>query len=325
MVDDWDPDWLTAGSDSSPETASADEELKLLFLACHPALSESERMMLVLRTVGGLNAKEIARAFLSTEAAVAQKLVRAKQRIRESHLGFELPVDSALVDRREHVLHALYLIFNEGYSPTEGSGAPNVELCETAISLLERLLATSVGNVPESHALFALFCFHRARVETRIDDAGVFVPLEFQDRSRWSRDWIAAGVRELPLAAVSRRLSSYHLEAGIAAEHTLAPAFELVNWNTLLDLYDTLYKLRPSLSVEVSLSLALGKARGCSLGLNRLERIEGAESYGPYWTAKAWLQDQLHMSSLDSYVRALELVKNEAERKFLERKLSQSC
>ncbi len=300
----------------------SDGELRLLFLSCHPALTETEQVMLVMRTVGGLGAKEIARAFMISDAAASQRLVRVRKRVQESAQGFELPEDSALVDRRDAVLKAIYLIFNEGYAPTLGSGIPDVGLCETVISILQRLCTTSVGGVPETHALLALCCFHRARVEGRVDGEGCLVDLEHQDRSEWKREWMAEGIRQLPLAAGGRRLTAYHLEAGIAAEHTLAPSFVETNWRGIYDQYDSLGRLSPSIQVEVSASLALAKAFGLDLGYQRLMRISGADDLVQYWAAQGWFAERMGRDAQPAYMRALNLTTNEAERQFFGKKVS---
>lgn len=302
-------------------TESADDELRLLFLACHPALSSIEQLMLILQTAGGLGAKEIARALLMTDVAVSQRLVRAKRKIRESQIGFDLPVDSALVDRRDAVLKAIYLIFNEGYAPTEGSGIPNIDLCETAISLAQRLASTSVGKVPGTHALLALTCFHRARVETRVDEQGCLVDLEHQDRSQWNRVWMAEGIRQLQLSSGGRQLTAFHLEAGIAAEHTLAPSFKETDWRRIFEMYELLRKLNPGIPTEIGLCLALGKAFGLDAGLERLREIEGGQDYAPYWAALGWFLEKSGRDPTEAYRSAMTLSKNLAEVKFFKKKL----
>ncbi len=305
----------------APRETNEDAELRLLFLCCHPVVHQVDHLIMILKHVGGFGNSEIGRALFLTESAVAQRIVRARQRIRESDIKFEVPSESALLSGRESILRALYLIFNEGYSPTRGEGRSNIELCETAISLAERFGATSVGSVSSTQALLALMGFHRARALTRVDGEGVLIPLEDQPRSEWDEDWINKALRHLDLSMMGRILSPYHFEAGIAAAHTLADDFESTDWREIVWLYGQLLRLSPSLPIAINRALSQAMAYGYDMGSETLNQLEGADLSLQFWVARAWLTRKQGGDATPMLLKALELTQNEAEIRYLKSKL----
>jgi RNA polymerase sigma-70 factor (ECF subfamily) len=302
-----------------------DDLLKMMFICCHPAIPRGAQVALILKTLGGFGVPEIARAFLTQEATIAQRLVRAKRAIRQRNLPFAVPEMSALPLRLDAVLDALYLLFNEGYSATHGETLVRDDLCAEAIRLTSILGAHPAGDVPKVHALLALMLLHAARLPARTDDTGDFLTLEEQDRTRWDRALIAAGTGELLRAACGERISAYHLEAGIAACHAAAPTYAETDWPRILAYYDDLVALVPSSVVRLNRAVAVAMVRGPEAGLAELETIHelpGMATYSLFYATRATLRAQTgdHAGALASYTDALALAGTEPERRFLRRK-----
>ena len=306
---------LPAGEHEEEDVSSIpDERLALIFTCCHPALGVEAQVALTLRLLGGLTTKEIARAFLVPEATLAQRLVRAKKKVREAGIPFRVPPDHLLPERLAAVLATVYLVFNEGYS------AHRRELAAEAIRL-GRMLVALMPDEPEPAGLLALMLLHDARREARLDEAGEPVLLEEQDRTRFDRERVEDGKTLLEAALRRRRPGPYQVQAAIAALHT-EPA---TDWPQIAALYGELARFQPSPVVELNRAAAVAMADGPGRGLALIERLEGLDEYAPFHSARADLLRRLGQGdeAAAEYRRALELASNPSERAFLTRRLTE--
>lgn len=267
-----------------PEPAEAgggnairDDTLRLMFVCCHPALAPDAQVVLALKVLGGFSTGEIARAFLSTPAAIEKQLTRTKQRIRDAGIGFEFPEGMELAARLDGVLAALYLLFNEGYKASSGERLLREELCAEAIRLAALLVAHPAGDTPRSHALLALMLLTAARLPSRVDVHGDLLRLDDQDRSKWDQAMIARGLVHLVKAARGTELGEYHLQAGIAAIHGMAADQASTDWRRILRHYDDLARLKPSPVVALNRAVALANVHGPQAALDAIAAIPGRD------------------------------------------------
>ena len=299
-----------------------DDRLRLIFTCCHPALPLESRVALTLRTVGGLSTREIARAFIASETTVQQRLVRAKKKIHDSAIPYRVPPRELLPERFDGVLAVLYLIFNEGYSATEGP-LVRIELCDEAI-WLSRVLSSLMPDQPEALGLLALMLLQHSRHRARVDPAGALVLLEDQDRSVWDHDMIDEGVATLDRAMALGTPGAYQVQAAIAALHAQAPRAEDTDWPQIATLYRALVERAPSPVVSLNHAVAVAMADGPDVGLALTEDLaDELDGYHLFHAARADLFRRLGRGdeAAAAYHRALDLTTNPEERAFLERRL----
>jgi RNA polymerase sigma-70 factor (ECF subfamily) len=317
-----DTDDIEARIDESIE----DDRLRLIFTCCHPALSPDAQVAMTLREVCGFTTEEVARAFLSSPPTVAQRIVRAKAKIRNARIPYEVPSATDLPDRLDAVLRVVYLVFNEGYSASSGAALTRHDLSSEAISL-GRLLVELLPE-PEALGLLALMLLHDSRRAARTSPSGELILLDDQDRSLWNRDQIAVGVTLVQRALASRQVGPYTIQAAIAAVHANAPNAAATDWAQIVALYDLLARAEPSPVVELNRAVAVAMHDGPATGLALIDAILERGDLSDYHLAHAARADLCRRlgriaEAKVSYERALRLTEQEPERQFLERRLAE--
>jgi RNA polymerase sigma factor (sigma-70 family) len=318
-------------SSDSENTPQFDNELKdgrlrLMFACCHPDIPQESQTALALKTLCGFSPAEIAKAFLTTEAAVAKRLTRAKQRIKELAIPFEIPAGEDLAPRLDAVLQTIYLLFNEGYKASSGDSLIRQDLCDEAIRLGTLIAEHPATNSPRAHALTALMLLNAARLPARTDDDGNILRLQDQDRSRWKQDLIARGIMHLGQSAIGQQLSDYHLQAGIAACHCTAPDYDSTNWPRILALYDQLLHLDASPVIALNRAVALANVEGTKAAREYIIAIKDRAALDAYYLYYAVLGEfELQLQNFDTaakhFRRAIELTDLKSEQSFLTKRL----
>lgn len=309
------------------EDEISDAQLRMMFVCSHPGLTPDAQVALILKTLCGFGESEIATAFFASSDAIAKRLVRARQFLREKAVAIELPPAAELAPRVDTVLQALYLLFNEGYKASQGDVLLRADLCAEAIRLTELLATHPLGQRPSTYALLALMYFNAARLPARLDDAGSITILAEQDRRKWDQGSIRRGVHHLALSSVGPLAGRFHFEAGIAACHCLAPSYDATNWTHILELYDRLLELDRSPVVGLNRTVALAKVRGPTEALRELEAMAGRQLLGDYHLYHAvagtlWFEAGDRPRAAAAFRRAHELAPTPAERELLARRLA---
>ncbi len=313
--------------DPKLEEQLRDDELRMVLMCCHPLLPQDSRVALSLKTVGGFSTREIARAFLADETTIAQRLVRAKRHIRDANIRFELPAGDDLVARLDSALEVIYLMFNEGYAAQSGEDLVRRDLCIEALRL-GRLLATSSVSTPQVHALVALMAFQAARLPARVNAAGELVLLEDQNRDLWDRTLVALGFHHVGQSAEGETVSSYHLQAAIAAIHAGAQNAQETDWAAILGIYDELLQVNPSPVVALNRAVAVSKVHGAQEALHALRPLAEDRSLRNYYLLPA-VQGHLLLELGDKeaaaqhFQQAIDRPCSEPEKRFLRKRLAE--
>ena len=305
------------------DTEIKDDRLRLMFACCHPLIPQEAQTALALKTLCGFSTTEIAMAFLTSEAAIAKRLTRARQKIRELRIPFEIPAGEELSIRLDGVLQTLYLLFNEGYKASSGDNLIREELCQEAIRLATLLAEHPAANQPRTHALMLL---NAARLLARVDAEGNILRLKEQDRSSWNQSMITDGMRHLAQSAAGEEVTGYHLQAGIAACHCAATDYESTDWPRILALYDRLVQIDDSPVVALNRAVAIAEVHGARAGIDAVEAIQNERQLGSYYLLYAVLaefESQLNdlLAAANHLRKALQLTGLKSEQSFLLSKL----
>lgn len=309
-----------------PDQEIADDRLRMMFVCCHPQIPPDDQVALALKTLGGFSPKEISRAFLTTEAAIAKRLVRAKQKIREAGIRFEIPSGEELSRRLDGVLQSLYLLFNEGYKASSGDNLVRESVCAEAIRLATLLAQHPAGNEPRTHALLALMLLSAVRIPARQDAQGNLLRLQEQDRTRWDQPMVLRGMYHLAMSAAGREVTQYHIQSAIAACHCAAKDYASTDWKQILGLYDSLLEFDDSPVVALNRAVALAEVNGPQAGLKAVRAIKDVKSLDSYYLLHAVLGDFEARSNNPRaaavhFRKSLELAEIKSEQVFLARRL----
>lgn len=319
----------TPAEDAALDPEVTDDCLRMMFVCCHPQLSLEVQVALALKTLCGFSVAEIARAFLTTDAAIAKRLTRAKQAIRDARIPFEIPEGAALAERLEGVLRSLYLLFNEGYKASAGDRLVRVEVCQEACRLASLLAEHPAGDTPKTHALLAVMYLNAARFPARVDDEGTLLRLQEQDRTLWDPALIARGMYHFARSAAGGDISEYHLQAGIAACHAAARSYEATDWRQILSLYDQWIEWDASPVIALNRAIVVAHVAGPRAGLDAVAAIPQREKLREYHLLYAVLGElEARREAWDVaagwFERAVELAGLKSEQEFLRRRL-QEC
>ena len=309
------------------EAQLRDDELRLVFMCCHPRIPRNARAVLSLKIASGFNVREIARAFLVDDAAIAQRLVRARRQIREQSLTLEMPHGAELKQRLDSVIEVIYLMFNEGYTAHEGEDLIRTDLCFEAMRLAQLIVSSSIAE-PRIHALLALMALQAARLAARTDATGDLVLLEDQDRTRWDQGLIAMGFHHFDLAMNADAVSEYHMQAAIAATHARAKSRESIDWTMILELYEQLFAMNASPVVALNRAVAIARVRGPAEALRSIEPLAREPALTGYYLFLAvrghlLLELGRRAEAAEWFRKALTLRCSEPERRFLRRKIEE--
>jgi RNA polymerase sigma-70 factor (ECF subfamily) len=313
--------------DPDLEEQLRDDELRMIFMCCHPGIGRDASVALSLKTVGGFSVREIARAFLADEAAIAQRLVRAKRQIRDQRLTLDMPRGTELAERLDSVLEVLYFLFNEGYAAHEGEELIRQDLCMEGLRLGRLVAASSMGE-PRVHALVALMAFEAARLPARVDEAGDLILLDDQDRGRWDGQLIALGFHHFDRSMAGEEVSAYHAQAAIAATHARAAEAQSTDWPLILKLYDQLLEINASPVVALNRAVAVAKVRGAEEALASIAPLENDSKLRDYYLrlavrAHLLMELERRTEAAVSFREALGCACSEPERRFLRRRLAE--
>ena len=309
------------------EQEIGDSQLRMIFTCAHPELKEEDRLALTLKTVSGFSIQEIAQALLSSEDAIQKRLLRARAFIKEQNIQFEIPGGSALSARMDTTLSVLYLLFNEGYNSSKEEEFIRKDLCAEAMRLCKLLTEHAVCNTPSANALLSLMCFHAARFESRISEDNDMILLQQQDRSKWDRNLINVGYSYLNRSSLGEDISVYHLESAIAAEHCLSPSFQETNWPCILQLYDLLFALKPTATVQLNRSIVLAEMGNIEEAIQSVLSIPNLDhlikTHYIYSTVLGDLYKRLSdaLKAKEFFEHALTLTHSRAERNLIQQKL----
>lgn len=312
--------------DDYDEETFNDDLLKLVFTCCHPALAADARVALTLREICGLTTEEIASAFLTSAPTIAQRIVRAKAKIRDTRIPYKVPAKDDLPERLDSVLAVIYLVFNEGYSASSGADAIRVDLSSKAIHLGRML--NEILNDPEVSGLLALMILHESRREARVDSAGDLILLEDQDRSLWKRDFIEEGIALVEAIYAGGEIGTYSIQAAISAVHARAQTAADTEWGSIVSLYDLLLQAQPSSVVALNRAVAIGMRDGPRSGLDLIDALLSSGELTEYHLSHAARADMLRRlgkreEAAVAYEKALTLARQEPERRFLEKRLQE--
>ena len=308
------------------ESSSDENQLRMMFSLCHPGLAAETHVTLILRFLCGLSNRELSKAYLVSEDTIKKRVTRGKSKLRE--LGSLPTVEAESAEKIDSVLKALYLLFNEGYHGSHPTSPTRALLCEEALRLCSLLTKKITLLRPQAHALMALMYLHYARIGSRFDDQGEIVTLEHQDRSLWSKELIGEGIKHMGLSASGDRMSEYHLEAGIACQHSIAESFEVTDWKGILELYDLLFQMSPNPLIKVIRATVRAYSGGVSQAVEEISEMatdKAMKHYPFYWAAKA----EIHALNGDieltreGFDRAAALSRNAAEKNAWNRRKSE--
>jgi RNA polymerase sigma-70 factor (ECF subfamily) len=307
----------------------ADDRLRMIFVCCHPVVPPEAQVPLALKTLCGFSIGEISRAFLTTDAAIAKRLTRAKQQIRDAKVAFEIPAGEELNRRLDSVLQSLYLLFNEGYKASSGEKLVREEICQEAIRLATLLAEHPAGNQPKTHALLALMLLNSARTPSRVDADGNLLRLQDQDRNLWDRSLIARGMFHLAHSAEGNEITEYHIQAGIAACHCEALNYQSTDWQQILALYDRLVQFDRSPVVALNRAVAVANVHGPKAGLDAIAAIKDRDKLDSYYLLYAVLgefETRMNdpLAAAGYFRKSLRLTEMKSEQAFLSKRL-QAC